>query len=212
MRPRQWARALLLLAVALAVLLAEAVPVVAADPETDGGAWRWPAAGRISQSYGCTGAWTNGRVGRCRHFHNGMDIANRAGTPIRAARSGFVAYVGWSPYERRDRAWIVIINHGGGLRTWYAHMLPRRVRGAGRGDHVAAGELIGYMGATGRATGVHLHFGVQKGNRFVNPKSYLRGLPDRGSKQSSGAMVGALAGFAPGGPRVALYWARPRVV
>jgi murein DD-endopeptidase MepM/ murein hydrolase activator NlpD len=182
-RPRQWASALLLLAIGLA----NVGPALAAD-SSSAGAWQWPANGRITQPFGCTGAWTNGRVGRCAHFHNGIDIANRQGTPIRAAHAGVVAFVGWNPNDGRDKAWIVIINHGGGLRSWYAHMLPRRINGAGRGDRVAAGDLIGYMGQTGRATGVHLHFGIERHFRFVNPRPYLPGRPAGGARKTdSGA-------------------------
>ena len=189
-RHRQRASALLLLAVALAIGLADAAPAAAAQPSSAEAAWQWPASGRITQRFGCTGAWTNGRSGRCRHFHTGIDIANRAGTPIRAARAGTVSYVGWNPNDRRDKAWIVVINHGRGLRTWYAHMLPRRVAGARRGDRVAAGELIGYMGATGRATGVHLHFAVERGGRYVNPRRFLRGSP-RSRRSIAGSQIEA---------------------
>lgn len=188
-RSRQWACALLLLVVGLA----DVMPLAAASPSRGGG-WQWPTSGSISQRYGCTGAWTNGRAGRCRHFHNGIDIANGSGTPIRAARAGVISHLGWSPYERRDRAWLVIINHGGGLRTWYAHMLPRRVGGALRGQRVEAGEIIGYMGSTGRATGVHLHFGVERGRRFVNPRLYLKGNPRGGGKRRRGSAGYTAAG------------------
>jgi hypothetical protein len=64
---------------------------------------------------------------------------------------------------------------------WYAHMQPKRVAGAHVGDRVRAGQLIGYMGATGRATGVHLHFGLMRDGAPVNPMNYLDGKPSRGS-------------------------------
>lgn len=188
-RTRQWACALLLLVVGLI----DVTPVAAANPSS-GGEWVWPATGRISQRYGCTGAWTNGRSGRCRHFHNGVDVANRAGTPIRAAHAGTISYVGYNPWERgRDRAWIVLIKHGNGLTGWYAHLQPRRVAGAQKGDRVRAGDLIGYMGQTGRATGVHLHFALERGGRFINPSRYLPGGKPRRA-QGAGAAVESHAG------------------
>lgn len=181
---RQWASALLLLAIALSSV---APAAVAADPSATGGAWRWPTTGRVTQRFGCTGAWTSGQQGTCRHFHKGIDIANKAGTPIRAARAGTVSYVGYNRYDPPGRrAWIVIIKHGNGLRTWYAHMQPKRVRGALVGDRVSAGELIGYMGSTGFVTGVHLHFGVEKYGRMVNPRNYLSGWPASSSSRSGG--------------------------
>jgi murein DD-endopeptidase MepM/ murein hydrolase activator NlpD len=138
------------------------------------GFFRWPTSGRLTQGYGCTRFRMNSRRGRCANFHNGIDIANRRGTRIRAAAPGVVRYVGWDPYDRsRDRAWVVIIRHAGGINSWYAHLLPRRVRGARVGDRVRRGQLIGFMGQTGKATGVHLHFMAQVGGRFVSPLRYL---------------------------------------
>jgi murein DD-endopeptidase MepM/ murein hydrolase activator NlpD len=172
-RTRQWASALLLL---VAVGVFDVTPVAAADPSREG-EWVWPSTGRITQRFGCTGAWTNGRSGRCSHFHNGLDIADRAGTPIYAARAGLVTYVGYNPWESGDRAWIVMVDHGDGLTTWYAHLQPERVYGARAGDWVQAGELIGYMGNTGRSTGVHLHLMVERRGRFLDPRQFLPGGP-----------------------------------
>ena len=156
------------------------------------GAFRWPTSGRLTQLYGCTGFRLNSRRGRCAFFHNGIDVANRRGTPIHAAAAGVVTYVGWDPYDRsRDPAWVVIVRHAGSLRSWYAHLLPRRVNRARVGDRVKQGQLIGYMGMTGRATGVHLHFMARYGGKFVNPARFL----PRGSKP----------------PRTQSAWARARL-
>jgi murein DD-endopeptidase MepM/ murein hydrolase activator NlpD len=189
-RTRQWASALLLLVVGLI----DVTPVAAAAPSSDGD-WVWPTSGRITQRYGCTGAWTNGRSGRCRHFHNGIDVANEEGTPVRAARAGWVSYVGYNPWETGDRAWIVMIDHADGLTTWYAHMQPRAVYRAARGDWVTAGQLIGYMSDTGRATGVHLHFMVEKRGRFLDPRDFLVGEPAR--HDVLGAGIGLAFAFDP---------------
>jgi murein DD-endopeptidase MepM/ murein hydrolase activator NlpD len=150
-----------------------AAPTEASDPPGRG-FFRWPTAGRLTQPYGCTGFRMNRARGSCPFFHNGIDIANERGTPILAAAGGVIAHVGWDPYDRsRDPAWVVIIRHRDGLRSWYAHMLPKKVRGAREGQRVRRGQLIGYMGDTGKATGVHLHFMAENRGRFVNPRRFL---------------------------------------
>lgn len=173
-RTRQWASALLLLVVGLI----DVTPVLAVDPRGSE-AWQWPTTGTISQRYGCTGAWTNSRSGSCRHFHNGVDIANRSGTPVFAAAGGVVKHVGYNPWESGDdRAWIVLVKVGD-LTVWYGHLLPLPVEGALEGDEVNAGDLLGYMGETGLATGVHLHFAVERSGRFLDPRQFLEGAPLR---------------------------------
>jgi len=129
----------------------------------------WPAKGRITQRYGCTGYYTNSRVGSCRNFHTGIDIANAKWTRIRAAASGYVRFVGREPWG----AWMVVIRHRNGLVTRYAHLVPTRVRGVRKGLHVRRGQVIGYMGKSGMATGVHLHFGVLRKGDFTNPARFL---------------------------------------
>jgi murein DD-endopeptidase MepM/ murein hydrolase activator NlpD len=146
----------------------------------DGPPFSWPTAGRLTQDYGCTEMSTNPRRGSCRGFHNGIDIANAWGTQIVAAAPGLVKHVGWDPYDRSaNPAWVVIIEHDNGLRTWYAHLLPRRLDGARVGDVVEAGQLIGLMGMTGYATGVHLHLMVERGGEFLDPNRYFDGPPPR---------------------------------
>lgn len=134
----------------------------------------WPTVGRITQPYGCTGLRTNGRRNRCAHFHNGIDIANDRGTHVGSAADGTVEYVGWDPKDRsRNRAWVVIVDHGDRLRSWYAHLLPRQAPGAKAGDVVSQGQLIGFMGSTGKSTGNHLHFMLHSPNGFIDPGPYL---------------------------------------
>jgi murein DD-endopeptidase MepM/ murein hydrolase activator NlpD len=117
----------------------------------------WPTTGYVTQGYS--------------GFHDGIDFANRPGTPIRAAADGIVAFIGWNPYESPP-AFIVVIAHGGGLSTLYAHMQPTypvRV-----GQSVRRGQRIGAMGNTGRSLGSHLHFEVWTGDWSpVNPYAYL---------------------------------------
>lgn len=100
------------------------------------------------------------------NFHNGIDLAAAAGTPIYAAKSGTVSFVGW--YGTGGKA--VIIEHGGGLRTIYMHMSDW---GTTAGTAVNAGDLIGYVGSTGFSTGPHLHFQVEVNRTPVNPRHYL---------------------------------------
>jgi murein DD-endopeptidase MepM/ murein hydrolase activator NlpD len=131
----------------------------------------WPAHGRLTQPYGCTGFGLAPRRGSCAHFHDGIDIAGALGTPIRAAATGVVAYVGWNPWDHEGRAYIVVIGHGGGFVTRYGHLLPRHVVTVGH--LVRKGQLIGYMGSTGNSTGPHLHMELLRGSVTVNPLAYL---------------------------------------
>ena len=128
--------------------------------------WVWPTSGDLTSGFG----YRNMRVGR---FHNGIDIANKKGTPIRAARAGTIVEAGWcSGY-----GYCVKINHPNGFRTEYGHMAWKPPVRAGQ--TVDAGDLIGYMGTTydrkggGYSTGVHLHFTVKQGGKAVNPLRYL---------------------------------------
>jgi murein DD-endopeptidase MepM/ murein hydrolase activator NlpD len=131
----------------------------------------WPASGTISQGYGCTSIAFYPPGNGCAHFHDGIDIAGISGSGIKAADSGVVVYAGRNPYEGNAGAIIVIIAHGGGLSTLYAHLSSVAV---GEGRTVRRGQTIGYMGATGFTTGTHLHFEVWNGDwNPVNPYAYL---------------------------------------
>lgn len=132
------------------------------------GRFAWPAAGVVTQEFGCTGFYLEPRRGSCRHFHDGIDIANGAGTPIRASDDGVVAFVGWNPYDS-DPAYMVIIGHGGGYTSGYFHLLPRRAVRAGQA--VRRGQVIGYMGSTGNSTGSHVHWEIYRNERPVNPRT-----------------------------------------
>lgn len=119
------------------------------------GQFVWPAAGRITQRY----VW----------YHRGIDIANKDGGPILAADSGTVVVAGWP--DGQGYANRVIIDHGNGLTTLYAHMSRVRVVA---GQTVSRGDVIGDMGCTGRCTGTHLHFEIRGGGGFMNPLEYLK--------------------------------------
>lgn len=120
----------------------------------------WPATGQLSSPFGP-------RWGR---MHEGMDIADRPGTPIVAALPGTVSFAGW--YGGYGN--LVRIDHGNGLETRYGHMRAILVA---VGQPVAAGQQIGEMGTTGSSTGTHLHFEVRLGGTPYNP---LPTLPPRG--------------------------------
>jgi murein DD-endopeptidase MepM/ murein hydrolase activator NlpD len=123
-----------------------------------------PARGTISQGYGCQ---RDGRNDRCAHFHDGVDIATRRGTRVRASADGYVAYVGWNPWDRGRRAFVVIIGHASGMETVYGHLAPvRKVRA---GQAVGRGHVIGIVGLTGRTTGAHVHWEVSRDFRTIDP-------------------------------------------
>ncbi|CAN5737591.1 hypothetical protein BH23CHL8_BH23CHL8_23550 [soil metagenome] len=125
--------------------------------------FRKPARGSVTQRFGCTAA----KRGRCLRFHDGVDIAAPSGTRIVASATGVVAYVGWSPWDRGRRAFIVIIGHPGGFESLYGHLLPvRRVRA---GQRVRRGQVIGLMGSTGHSSGPHVHWEVRRGSKIIDP-------------------------------------------
>jgi len=127
-----------------------------------------PVRSSISQAFGCTGYRTNPRHGSCRHFHDGVDIAAPKGTRVRASADGYVAYVGFSPWDNGSRAYVVIIGHANGYESVYAHLQPqRRVRA---GQRVKRGDVVGTIGMTGLTSGPHVHWEVKKGGTNVNPQ------------------------------------------
>ena len=98
--------------------------------------------------------------------HKGMDIASGKGNPVIAAASGTVV----KSYLSSSYGNYIVISHGGGLMTAYAHMTRRLVS---VGDTVAAGQQIGTVGSTGNSTGNHLHFEVYENGTAVNPRNYV---------------------------------------
>ena len=106
-----------------------------------------------------------------RRMHNGVDFAAGNGTPLYATADGVVIHAGWgSGYGR-----LVKIQHEFGIETRYAHMSKMRVK---VGQRVSRGDRIGDMGASGRVTGVHLHYEVRVGGKPVNPMIYIKAAND----------------------------------
>jgi murein DD-endopeptidase MepM/ murein hydrolase activator NlpD len=119
-----------------------------------GNKMNWPTAGaRITQYF----SW--------RHY--AVDIANKIGTPIYAADSGTIEYVGWGKGYGNQ----ILINHGGGKKTRYAHLSKAFVKS---GQEVSKGQNIGAMGSTGWSTGSHLHFEVIINGAKYNPLNYIK--------------------------------------
>jgi murein DD-endopeptidase MepM/ murein hydrolase activator NlpD len=115
----------------------------------------WPVGGPVVSPFG----WRWGRM------HEGVDIAAGYGTPIAAAASGTVIYAGWMGGYGN----LIIIDHGGGIATAYAHQSSFAVGGG----PVSQGQTIGYIGCTGHCFGPHLHFEVRVNGSAVDPLGYL---------------------------------------
>lgn len=108
---------------------------------------------------------------QCYPNHTGMDIQSYKGGPIYAAQSGVVVTSGWSPY---GYGYHVVIDHGNGVQTLYAHQMVQPPVSVGQ--YVEQGQVIGFEGSTGNvqgATGVHLHFEVRINGSTVNPRGYV---------------------------------------
>ena len=133
-------------------------PVSTDTDVSSGSGWMiLPFNGRLSSNYGY----------RWGSFHRGIDLAGSTGSPVVAAASGTVVLAGWNG----TYGYCVIISHGNGLETLYAHNSSLNVS---VGETVSQGELIARVGSTGRSTGPHCHFEVRVNGDHVNPWNYLQ--------------------------------------
>ncbi|MDD2554845.1 MAG: M23 family metallopeptidase [Syntrophaceticus sp.] len=128
-------------------------PVMKQQPERN---FSWPLAGRITSRYGTRGGG----------FHHGLDIAGDMGDVIKATGSGRVEAAEWRPLYGET----VILDHGDGYQTLYAHTSEYLVE---PGDFVEDGQGIARVGSTGRSTGPHLHFEIRFSNQTIDPESKL---------------------------------------
>ncbi len=131
-------------------------PTVAA-PSTSKFRLIWPVKGRLSSKFGP-------RKGR---KHDGIDVANKVGTPIVAAQSGQVVY---ADNKLTGYGNLIIIRHNASMFTAYAHSNRMYVS---KGDKVRKGQHIADVGETGRVTGPHLHFELRRGDKAIDPLPYL---------------------------------------
>lgn len=138
---------------------------------SDGGDWSeiadapslWPIAGRVTSSFG--ERQDPLRPGEM-EFHTGIDIAAPYGTPVHATANGIVEKAGGeSGYGR-----LIILNNGHGIETYYAHLSGFAVT---EGEQVERGQIIGYVGESGRVTGSNLHYEIRIHNTPVNPHPFL---------------------------------------
>ncbi|MDR0842553.1 MAG: M23 family metallopeptidase [Acidobacteriota bacterium] len=124
----------------------------------------YPVPGRLTSSYGKR----QDPLGAGIRFHSGIDLACDKGTPIKATADGIVSHSGWTAGSGQ----VVVLEHGLGFSTIYAHNSKNAVK---VGQTVRKGDIIGYVGSTGRATGPHLHYEIWKEGKNVNPHTFLSG-------------------------------------
>ena len=145
-------------------MIAELERQEAANSIVSTGTYIWPLPG---YSPGSAYGWRIHPIWGGMRFHAGEDIGAPSGTPILAADSGIATVI---PNNGNGYGNYIIINHGGGRTTLYAHMSAFAVS---NGQSVTQGQTIGYVGSTGNSTGPHLHFEVRVNGATTDPKSYF---------------------------------------
>ncbi len=130
-------------------------PISVPRASDSGTALLWPTSGHVITQY-------------YHARHSGMDIDGDYDSPIYASADGVVVTAGWNSNGYGN---YIIVDHGGGLKTLYAHSSKIFVT---RGQRVSRGEVIAMVGTTGHSTGTHLHYEVRVGNRRMNPLRYIR--------------------------------------
>lgn len=146
--------------------------------------------GTLSSGFGWRQSFqTSG--GQSSNNHKAIDIAAPAGTAVKAAMSGKVIAV--TPGYNGGYGNTVEIDHGNGIITKYHHMQDGSISGMSVGQEVKAGQQIGKVGSTGKSTGPHLDFQVQKDGNFVDPRNYIPGYGEGTSTTISAAQAAAAA-------------------
>lgn len=139
--------------------------VAARAMRTDAAGWaqafRWPTTGRISTLFGSQRIYANGEAGS---YHSGIDIARPTGTSVQAPADGVVILAAAAPFTLEGN--LLMIDHGMGLNSAFLHLSRIDVS---VGEHVTQGQVIGQVGATGRATGPHLHWSLQWRGAKLDP-------------------------------------------
>lgn len=125
----------------------------------------WPLNGTINSGFGLREHPISGN----KTSHSGIDIGVPIGTHITATADGIVSFSNW----HNDSGYIIVLEHGHGLTTVYAHNKKNHVK---VGQKVKRGEVIGISGSSGATTGPHLHYEVWKNSRPVNPASFLKDI------------------------------------
>ncbi len=140
----------------------------------------WPVVGPITSSFGERQDPFNGEGA----FHSGIDISTSFGQPVHATADGVVLTAGLASGYGRE----ILIDHGHGIETLYGHLSGFAVSS---GEEVKRGQIIGYVGTSGRSTGPHLHYEVRIRNTPVNPHKYLRETMDQlASAETQSAKAG----------------------
>jgi murein DD-endopeptidase MepM/ murein hydrolase activator NlpD len=124
---------------------------------------RWPVTGRVTSPFGMRSSPLGGDL----EMHAGVDIRALYGTPVAATADGTVIFAGWDAGYGR----LVVVDHGSDVDTFYGHLSALHTQ---PGERVRRGQPVGAVGASGRATGAHLHYEVRVRNRPVNPRGYLK--------------------------------------
>lgn len=129
----------------------------------------WPVVGTVTSEYGKRMSPTLGEA--VQEYHSGLDISAQAGTPVKATADGVVTFSG----HNAGNGNLVVIEHGLGFTTFYAHNSKNVVIA---GKTVKRGEVIALVGSTGNSTGPHLHYEVWRNKAHQNPRIYLRETTD----------------------------------
>ncbi|MBT5032626.1 MAG: M23 family metallopeptidase [Proteobacteria bacterium] len=132
------------------------------------GTWEWPVTGPISGVYGSQRVY-NGTPGRP---HYGVDIARPTGTPVHAPQGGYVTFANPDTYFSGG---LILIDHGHGLSSSFLHLSAINVE---VGQRIEQGDVIGEIGATGRASGPHLDWRMDIGARRVDPQLLVEPMPE----------------------------------